>query len=116
MMPALQDVSRSLQHVLIAMPNASSGPVRTCTNGLSTLPAPLAADCTSLAAAVNALAHSELTNTFPCNFNNAACTFDSLFPPILWFLTLILQALISLFRRDSNISTLSAHALWVSRI
>jgi hypothetical protein len=75
MMPALQDVSRSLQHVLIVMLSASSGPVVTCTNGLSTLPAPLAADCTSLATAVNALAHSELTNTFPCNFNNPGCTF-----------------------------------------
>jgi len=50
----------------------------TCTNALSTL-APLAADCTSLAAAINALAQSELGSP-PCNVYSAACSNFSVLP------------------------------------
>ncbi|KAF8876746.1 hypothetical protein BD779DRAFT_1677643 [Infundibulicybe gibba] len=46
----------------------------TCTNGLSANPSPpLSDDCAALATAINALATSELTTTFPCRMFNTEC-------------------------------------------
>ncbi|KAJ8523111.1 hypothetical protein ONZ45_g387 [Pleurotus djamor] len=51
------------------------GCTRTCVDGLSSSPdPPTSADCAALKSAVEALAASELTTTFPCNLpNQASC-------------------------------------------